>query len=456
MRRLVQGLVKGRGFIVSALALLLTGGVVILNAAPQPGKNIRQTSEIFDTAAPFSVIAAIPDVTGFMAKLREGDAMRGFFDSPLGLHFLRSAPLRGAAHLHRLISLAPRSWQWNLYSLITDGPVFYRSAGKKFSLVLALNNKGKLITSLVADAHAVKEGDWFVIASDKDTLKDQVSYLQKPVIRDFALDVYLRDAATLNIAIGSVGDNGKKKSLVRALIQQAFGDQTLSGCNFKIRPGADALGLEGECANTASPAQALAEEKISFANLPGYAYFRRAGAQRAHVLAFGGFAADYGYMIPRLFYSGPSTDQKSIEFLSQAFKTKSHKLETKGDALQIVYPSPYSHRTKKIDLFAPHLVANRERFFWNSYLSEEKAGSVQISLNPAYNLFVSAKIHPLIKNSEIALKQFDALYSPGHFNEFRDALAKSTPMLKNASLKLFTQVNGKRLRVGGALAFAEN
>ncbi len=437
-----------------ALAAVLTGGVVFLGAAPGATKNIRRISEVLNTGEPFSIIAAIPDVSGFTAKLREGDAMRAFFDSPLGLHFLRSAPTRGAAHLHRLISLAPKSWQWNLYTLLTDGPVFYRSAGKKFSLVVALNNRGKLITSLVANAHAAKEGDWLVIASDKETLEAQQTYLRKPTSREFALDAYLGDGVTLAIAVGNAGDSAKKKSLTRALLQQAFGAESFAGCNFKIRPGGDALGLEGECPR-GSEAVAGVDEKISLGNFPGYAYFRKAGAKTAHVIALGGFAADAGYLIPHLFYSGPATDQKSIEFLSQAFKTKGHKVEVKGDALQIVYPSPYSYREKKTDLFAPHLVANRERFFWHSYLALNEKPPTTLNVSAAYNLFASVKIYPLLHNSETALKQFDAIYSPGHFNEFRDALAKSAPTLKKASLKIFTQSAGNKLRIGGAFNFAD-
>lgn len=441
---------------VLVLASLLGGSLVFLSAAPGSGKKIQQTSEILNTTEAFSVIAAIGDVSGFISKLREGDAMRGFFDSPLGLHFLRSAPTRGAAHLHRIISLAPKSWQWNLYTLITDGPVFYRSAGKKFSLVIALNNRGKLITPLISGAHAIKEGDWLIIASDKETLQAQQSYLQKPASGTFGLDVYLRDAAALNIAIGNAGDGSKKKSLARALWQQAWGAESLAGCNFKIRPGGDALALEGECPTSQAETRA-ADEKISLANFPGYAYFRKSGFKAAHVLALGGFTLDYGYLIPQLFYSGPAADQKSIEFLSQAFRTKAHKLEPKGEAIQITYPSPYSYRNTKFDLFAPHLAANRERFFWNSYLTSGKnlPETVALNLGGNYSLFVFVKIYPLLRNSEAALKQFDAIYSPGHFNEFRDALAKSTPSLRRAAFKIFTQVNGKKLRVGGALNFAE-
>jgi hypothetical protein len=437
-----------------ALATVFTGGVFFLNATPGANKNIRHISEVLNTAEPFSIIATIPDVSGFTAKLREGDAMRAFFDSPLGLHFLRSAPTRGAAHLHRFISLAPKSWQWNLYTLITDGPVFYRSSGKKFCLVVALNNRGKLITSLVTNANAVKEGDWLVIASDKETLEAQQAYLKKPSSREFALDSYLGDGSTLALAVGNAGDGAKKKSLTRALLQQAFGAETFAGCNFKIRPGGDILSLEGECPRSGEIV-AVADEKISLGNFPGYVYFRKPGAKTAHVIALGGFAVDYGYLIPHLFYSGPSGDQKSIEFLSQAFKTKGHKLETKGDALQISYPSPYTYRNTKFDLFAPHLVANRERFFWHSYLPFSEKPPTTLNLSATYNLFASVKIYPLLKNSEAALKQFDAIYSPGHFNEFRDALAKSMPALKKASVKIFTQPAGNKLRIGGAFNFAD-
>lgn len=445
---------RRRGIAAFLLIAFLTGGIFFLNAAPGSGKKIRQVSEIFNTAEPYSVIAAIPDVPAFMSKLREGDAMRGFFDSPLGLHFLRSAPTRGGAHLHRLISMAPKTWQWNLYTLITDGPVFYRSAGKKFSLVIALNNKGKLVTSLVSGGNAVKDGDWLIVASDKDALAEQQAYLQKSAARDFALDTYIKDSSAMSVSIGAAGDGGKKKSLARALMQQAFGAETLAGCNFKVRPGGDVLALEGECPLVVNNVTA-SEEKIALGNFPAYVYFRKQGNKSAHVLALSGFASENGYLIPHLFYSGPVADQKSIEFLSQAFKTKGHKLQPSGDALQIVYPSPYSYNNKKLDLFAPHLVANRERFFWHSFLKEDKTAPAQVSIGSGYSMFVSAQIHPLIKNSEAALKQFDALYSPGHFNEFRDALTKSTPALKKATLRIFSQPSGKSLRIGGALNFAD-
>jgi len=440
--------------LTALLFCVVGGGLLFLNAAPKSGKGVRRISEALNTNEAYSVIAVIPDVNAFISKLREGEAMRAFFDSPLGLHFLRSVPTRGGAHLHKMISMAPKSWQWNLYTLITDGPVFYRSAGKKFSMLIALNNKGKLLTSMLPDAYAAKEGEWLVIASDKETLETQVQYLRKPSNAEFALDAYAADGGSLAVAIGQAGDGVKKKSLTRALLKQAFGNESFAGCLFKLRPGGDSLSLEGECPQAAASV-AGTEEKISLGNFPGYAYFRKAGSKTAHVIALGGFTADAGYMIPHVFYSGPAADQKSIEFLSQAFKTKNHKLETKGEGFQITYPSPYSYRNSKIDLFAPHLVANRERFFWQSYLTSDKKQPEQVTLSAAYNLFAAVKIHPLIKNSEAALKQFDAIYSPGHFNEFRDALTKSIPALKKASLRIFTQQNGSRLRVGGALNFAD-
>ncbi|HNA79821.1 MAG TPA: hypothetical protein PKY99_10230, partial [Turneriella sp.] len=68
----------------------------------------------------------------------------------------------------------------------------------------------------------------------------------------------------------------------------------------------------------------------------------------------------------------------------------------------------------------------------------------------------SVKLFPLLQNSEKAIRQFDAIYSPGHFHEFRDALFKSMPALKRASVKLFAAPAQGTLRLGGAIAFAED
>ena len=82
-------------------------------------------------------------------------------------------------------------------------------------------------------------------------------------------------------------------------------------------------------------------------------------------------------------------------------------LENKEGALQIRFPHPYSYREKKFDIFAPHLIANRERFFWQSYVKDEKPVSSSVSISGDFQSYLSVKIFPLIKNSEAAIKQFE-------------------------------------------------
>lgn len=446
---------KRRGKLFIA-ALVASATILFFTTATSGSpKNTRRISDVFNLKQPANVMAVLPDLSGFMRELRAGDAMRAFFDSPLGLHFLRSAPLRSAAHLHRLISLAPRSWQWNLYSLITDGPVYYRSQGKQFALVIALNNKGKVITSLLSDANAAKLDDWLVIASDKQTLSDQLAYLRQPNSENTPLDAGIAKTNSLSIWFNRSEAAVKKPSLTRALAEQFFATATAGYCIIFVSPASNSVGIEGECPQKPAPVAAWVPEKVTLANFPAYAYFRKAGNRLAHVLAFSGFTADYGYLIPRIYYSGPVTDQKDLEFLGQAFKTKSHVLDSKDGALQIRYPHPYSYRETKFDLFSPHLVANRERFFWHSYITAEKTANTELTIPTDYQSYLSIKLHPLIRNSEAAIRQFDALYSPGHFNEFRDALFKSLPTLKHTSLSLYTTHSSSALKIGGALSFAE-
>jgi len=429
------------------------GAAAFLNAQSRGQAQIRSVSEIFNTGEEYSVIAALPDVGAFMAKLREGKAMRAFFDSPLGLHFLRSAPLRSAAHLHRLVSLAPKSWQWNLYSLLSDGPVLYRSNGKSFTLVAALPPKGKLLVSLAGIAHAAQEGDWLVIASDKQTLREQLSYMRKPAVGNFPLDRFLRGESSVSIAFGPAGEKEKKKSLARALFKTAFGLGSFAGCLGRLTPGGDSLLFESDCPGSEQVA-VTATETMPMEDYPAYVYFRKPGAALSHVIALGGFTHDYGYAVPHLFYSGPVGDQKSIEFLSQAFKTKSHKLEKVGEGFQIRYPSPYAYRDRKFDLFAPYLVADRQRFYWQSYLPVKAGRSSQLRIDGGFSVYGEVKLSALSKKSEEAFRQFDAIYSPGHFHEFRDAWIKSAPTLKDAQLTFYAKNAGKTLRIGGELSFA--
>lgn len=447
-----MALVKKRALhlVFSGLAVLfLLGGFFILSR-PTTAKNVKRVSAVFDIKDDGGVIAVLPDVPAFLAKLRGGSAMRAFFDSPLGLHFLRSAPLRSAAHLHRLISLAPKSWQWSLYSLITDGPVFYRSVGNQFILVIALSNKGKAITALMSDAAAARLGDWLVVASDKKILEQQLAYMAKPAEQASALDSAFASPSALSIAIRP--QSTKQRGLFRALLYQVLGITPESRCRLLLQPESDSLGLSGEC--TGSTAQAAAKsETVAVKDFPAYAYFQK--DNKPYLLALGGFESDYGYLIPRLFFTGPASDQKILEFLSQAFKTRNHSLESRDGAIQIRYPYPYAYSERKYDLFAPYLFTNRERFFWHSYLADDKLRDVNVEIKGEYAAYLSVKLFPLLQNSEKALRQFDAIYSPGHFNEFRDALFKSTPTLQRSTLKLHATPMKGSVRIGGALTFAD-
>lgn len=449
MRRQILG---GCG-IVAFVSLLLYASVA--GSAARPAR----ISDVFNAAEPYSVMAVLPDVPAFMQRLRSGTEMRAFFDSPLGLHFLKSAPLRGAAHLHRLISYAPESWQWNLYTLVTDGPVLYRSHGQKFVLAIALNRKGQLATTLVSGATAQKVGEWFVIASDKEELAKQVAYMQKPQQADLPLDRALSQGPVLSFDLRFAAPVAGKRSLFRNLLSEVFSAQDFSGCNISLTPGANSVQLNGNCTprNGALPAiLGAVDETVKTPEYPAYVYYHKAGHKAAHLLSLNGFASDYGHMIPQIFFSGPASDQKAIEFLSQAFKTKAHQLESNANGLVIRYPYAYRYEKRKFDLFAPHLTANRERFFWHTFIPEKKPAESAVAIGGKFGFYAKIELHTLLRNSQAALKQYDAIYSPGHFNEFRDALAKSLTHLKNSSLQIYSQAEGKSLRLGGTLAFAEN
>lgn len=436
-----------------AAALLLYGSVAGNAAKP------ARISEIFNANEPYAVMAALPDVPAFIDKLRSGTEMRAFFDSPLGLHFLKSAPLRSAAHLHRLISYAPQSWQWNLYTLITDGPVLYRSHGQKFVLAISLNRKGQLATAIAGGATTQKVGDWFIIASDKAELDRQVAYMKQPVVADLPLDASLSQAGTLSVDLRLGESNTPKRSLFRNLLSEIFSGQNPASCTLSLTPGANSMQLNGDCllrkAMVSSSAVTM-DENVTMPDYPAYVYYRKSGHNASHLLALNGFVTDYGYLIPQMLFSGPATDQKSIEFLSQAFKTKQHQLSSDANGILIRYPYAYRYEKRKYDVFAPHLTANRDRFSWQTFLPEKKPAETKLNLAGKYGFYARILLHPLIRNSQAALKQYDAIYSPGHFNEFRDALAKSLANLKTSSLRLYSQPNGKNLRIGGTLAFAEN
>jgi hypothetical protein len=436
----------------AVLALAVT---VFLLAPSTQAAGVRRVSAVLDTSSDVGVTAVLPDVPQFLGKLRGGDAMRAFFESPLGLHFLRSAPVRSAAHLHRLISLAPQSWQWSLYALITDGPVFYRSQGNSFSLVIALNKKGKAMSWLLQDSSAARSGDWLVIASDKKTLQAQLAYMANPMERESKLDTAFSTPSALSVLIRLDFRTPTQRGLSRALVRQALGLEGESYCHLGLQPGGESIGIEGECTTPAAKQMTQSGETIRIKDFPGYVYFRRAGQSRAYLIALAGFESDFGYLVPRLIFTGPASDQKTVEFLSQAFKTRQHKMESRDGAIQIRYAYPYPYSDRKFDLFAPYLSVGPDRFFWHSFLHEDNLPDKQLRIHPEYSFYLSVKLFPLLQNSEKALRQFDAIYSPGHFYEFRDALFKSMPALKRAAVKFFATPAQGIVKVGGAITFAE-
>lgn len=438
------------------LTIVVSAALLFALSASRGAVAPKQLSQIFDVTQPYSVIGILPDSSAFLNKLREGKNMRAFFDSPLGLHFIRSAPLRGAAHLHRLISLAPSSWQWNLYTLLTDGPVYYRSHGKSFVLVVALNKKGQVLTSLLKDAHAARNGDLLIIASDATTLSAQLAYLKNPKTQDSSLDAALGRTGSLTLAWGAPAQASKSRSLFRSLVSESLGLNAISNCSVEFTPSDENISAIGECnqEDRKESSTPLAEE-ISVPDYPAVVYFKKPSSATVHLLALNGLQSEFGYLIPQLFFSGPTVDQKSIEFLSQAFKTRRHVIESKDGAIQVRYPYPYAYADKKFELFAPHLSANTKRFYWNSFLTKLNTKPIALKPNTEHDFHAEIKLYPLLKNSETAIKQFDALYSPGHFNEFRDALFKSLPALRQSSLKLFTVSKNKKLRLAGAFSFID-
>lgn len=456
MKPKAQAFLTRRKVYTTALAFAgFLSFLFIFTLAPKAAVEQR-LSKYFDLGEPYSVIGVLPDASGFLGKLREGSAMRSFFDSPLGLHFVRSAPLRGAAHLHRLISLAPRSWQWNLYSLITDGPVFYRSQGKSFVLIIALNKKGQVITSLLKDAHAARTDSLLVIASDPQALANQLAYLKNPKTQDTELDNAFSRPQALTLSWQASTDKEKRRSLFRSLLSESAGFSLTGECTMVFAPAADTIAADGSCSQyNAKSTPAARTESFSIPDYPAVVHFQKEDNAPAHVFALYGLQSEFGYLIPQLFLSGPSSDQKALEFLAQAFKTRRHILENADGGIRVKYPYPYAYADKKFELFSPHLVANKTRFFWQSFLPAKQPPQTTLEINPAHDFDARIKIYPLLKNSEAALKQFDAIYSPGHFNEFRDALFKSAPTLQKTVLRLFTETQGKKLRIAGSLTFAD-
>jgi len=442
LRRIATVTAAGSLFVIAALAII----------SPTKAQKASRISDVLDLRQDSSVVAVLPELKAFVNGLREGASMRAFFDSPLGLHFIKSAPFRSAAHLHRMISLAPKSWQWNLYATISAGPVFYRSSAKSFTLAFKLNTKGKVLTSLISSAHAKKVEDWFVIASDGETLKAAVSYLAAPIVTESPLDAKLNQPGAL---IVSLQPSKQSSGLARTLISEFTGIDSNSSCVFSFLPAGDAIGIDGDCKTKGAAALPVKNESLSGVNYPFYAYFRKPGAKVAHVVALDGFTSDYGYVIPKMFYSGPASDSKSIEFLSQVFKTRNHIAENKNGGLQILFPRSYSSRNNKYEIFAPFLSANSDRFFWHSLTSENKKGS-GLNIDASFAWYTAFKPYAFIKNSEDALKQFEPIYSPGHFFEFRDALLKSLPTLKNAIFTAYAKSSANSLKIGGSLQFAEN
>ncbi|MBV6492578.1 MAG: hypothetical protein LDLANPLL_00573 [Turneriella sp.] len=434
------------------VVFLFCAGIFFLNAEFSNKNRPQSVSQIFDTSQPYSIIGVVPDVPQFIDALRDGKAMRAFFDSPLGLHFLRSAPTRAAAHLHRYIKLAPSAWQWNLYATLISGPVFYRSLGSQFSLVIQLNKKGKLISSLLDTGNAARVGDWLVIASDKATLKAQQAYLENPKVNAFTLDTFLGDTTSASAVLGGANKNEKKLSLVRSLVQNAFGLDTFEACKFKIAPAKNTITLEGDCPG-ASTNIGGANETITIPDSPFYTYSFNPKTQKADFLSLAGFSSDYGMLVPRLFYSTSVKNFAAVEFLNQAFKTFGHQVQTIDNGFQIMYPVALTYPRGSKQLFSPRLTSDKDRIYWESFTTSPPKQKIAISAN--YQFFAQAKIAELAKNSLEALKTFDAIYAPAHFNEFRDALAKSLPSLQNTVAELSTTAKGSTLRVHGTLDFAK-
>jgi hypothetical protein len=435
----------------------LLAAIYSLTALSENKPVIKHMSDIVDVHEPRSVLAVIPDLNLFMRELRAGSAARTFFDSPLGLHFLKSAPFRGGAHLHRLISLAPRSWQWDLYTLISSGPVVYHSSGKHFLLMIGLNAKGEILTSLLKQSHAAKINGWLVIASDEKTLQQQLAYIKSPKPAPSPLDALLAKTHSLHLSTPLPTKEHTTKGLWRSLFANIITPGTSNlPCLLSVTPAENQIALTGECQINMATQHNRQTERLHTPRQSGYAYFYQPNSTKAHLITFGGFTSNRGLMIPHIYFSGPVTDQKNLEFLSQAFKTRNHILETKNGAIQIKFPYAYNRKVKHYDLFAPHLAADNQRFYWQSYLHAMDAPSSDINIDPKFDFYGLIDINETINQNKSALQSFDAIYSTGHFHEFRDALFKSATALKDSTISLYTRNAGKTLRIGGNWSFAAN
>ncbi len=443
-----------RRLTITSLAVVFIASLFALQSRSL-AKPLARVSHVFNVDEPWQVMAALPNTDSFLNELRKGDAMRAFFDSPLGLHFLRSVPLRGAAHLHKIISLAPNSWTWNLYTLITDGPVLYRSHASSFVLALHLNKKGRILSSLLPET-AERQRDWLFLASDKKTLDDALRYAKSPRESDSPLDTLMQDTGTLSVVWRNSSNAKNSRSLVRALIKETLSLDTNAACQIQLRPSHNALALTGSCSpvTTGASTRSIAED-FSMPDFASYVYYKASPLRIARVLAFDGMTDDLGYLIPQIFYSGGLEDKASLEFLSEAFKTGKFSVQNDNGALLIRYAYPYTYGNRKFDLFAPHLATNANRFYWNSFIDDKVRRSILIPIKSDVKMSFSLKPYELVKNSEAAFNAMSPLYSPGHFSEFRDALKKTLPTLKGATVAFSAKEQNKSLQLGGILQFAK-
>lgn len=447
---------RKRAVLISLFAVsgvLLSCGFFLWATAPAP-RQLKSLSEVIDAREPYTILAIAPDVGEILNRLQSG-RMNEFLKSPLGSHLFRSVPLRGAAHLHRLVAILPEAWRGFLYSWITKGPIIYRSNGNDFLLVVAIEKAQARLASLKSLPHAQEKNKWLYIASSDAVLQKALAYADTPRDEKFPIDEDLRRQASLTIFFNGLDKVVVSRSLSRALVAYIFKDRAYKDCRLRITPGDMGLALDGECnANTQTTTLvANNNESLTLPESAAYIYYTRENESRPYILSLGGLESEYGNLVPRLIFSGPATDQKSVEFLSQAFKTKTHAEDTQGSVLRIRYPHAYYTNEKRYDIFSPHLSAVAGRFFWQSTATPEGVRTQKIDIETANAFVLVADIDSLVAKSTAALKQIDAVYSSGHFNEFRDALFKSLPALKNSSLRFYGKRQAASLRLGGELSF---
>jgi len=447
---------KKRAVLISLLAVsgaLLSCSFFLWATAPAP-RHLKSLAQVIDAREPYTILAVVPDVGEFLQRLQSG-RMNDFLKSPLGSHLFRSAPLRSAAHLHRLVAILPEAWRGFLYSWITKGPVIYRSHGSDFLLVVAIEKTQARFASLKSLPHAQEKNKWLYIASSDAVLQKALAYADTPHDEKFPIDEDLRRRASLTIFFNGLDKIGESRSLSRALVAHIFKDRAYKDCRMRITPGDMGLALDGECNASAQTTTLIANnnETLTLPESAAYIYYTRENESRPYILSLGGLESEYGNLIPRLFFSGPSSDQKSVEFLSQAFKTKTHAEDTQGSTLRIRYPHAYYSNEKRYDIFSPHLSATAGRFYWQSTAVPEGVHTQKIAIDTANAFALYADLDSLVNKSTTALKQLDAVYSSGHFNEFRDALFKSLPALKNSSLRFYGKRQAASLRLGGELSF---